>query len=583
MLWEQAPIVEKPAWESAPLAEEPEQPKEEGFLTRAGERLGERGQSLIDTGQSFAQGDIGKYQAMIQTGGQIAGGALDVMGEGISSVFNTVGEAIPDAIKDPVKRTIVEQLSNLAQSDVGKQATEIMKEGTEAWEGFKQENPNAAKTIESAVNLGLIVAPAKIKSGPPGRISKIAESIKNKTVTRLRTRAAKKLLNEAAPTVDGLKKAARTIYDQIDSSGTVISADRISNLAGTLRKTAKSEGFNKVLHPKVNVLLNQFDDAAGNLPVGEVDTLRKIAQAAAGSLDKSERRLGKLLINKIDDALDDLTPKDLIGGTKEVGSMYKDARNLWQRASKAELLDEAIEGAKSAASGFENGLRIEFRKILKSKKKRRGFNMAEIAAMRQVEHGTKAGNFAKTVGKLGISLEDHSAGLMALIGAGGGGLAAGGPGAAAVLATGTFSKSLAKKLTANNAQAAKIVVSAGNDGLELSKAYLKAFPKNRNVKDLTELLLRPGVSLKKLKSLSKPSKALDIPIDEKRFIAVAASNALVTDIKQDIKSAQEDSALSNREKRIKIKELKDDMSEVFEDAKKTMDRQQFRELRKTAR
>ena len=73
---------------------------------------------------------------------------------------------------------------------------------------------------------------------------------------------------------------------------------------------------------------------------------------------------------------------------------------------------------------------------------------------------------------------------------------------------GQVSKSLAQKLTRNNAAAANLIARAGKDGSKVVDAYIKSVPKaSRNVSDLTELLLRPEVSIKKLKALSIPENA----------------------------------------------------------------------------
>ena len=56
------------------------------------------------------------------------------------------------------------------------------------------------------------------------------------------------------------------------------------------------------------------------------------------------------------------------------GKKVRSASQLWGRAKRAEMINEAIELGGSAASGAENGIRVKFRQILNNKKKSKFFN-----------------------------------------------------------------------------------------------------------------------------------------------------------------------------------------------------------------
>jgi hypothetical protein len=136
------------------------------------------------------------------------------------------------------------------------------------------------------------------------------------------------------------------------------------------------------------------------------------------------------------------------------------------------VVDNAIDRAKLAASGFENGLRAEFRSILKNQKLVRGFNDAEIAAMKQVAQGTAMGNLMRQVGRIGIGLSGQSNGLGATVG-GLGVAALTSPlmGAGAV-ALGTGMKALAERSTRKAAERALSLVSGRNALAGLPQASL---------------------------------------------------------------------------------------------------------------
>jgi len=323
--------------------------------------------------------------------------------------------------------------------------------------------------------------------------------------TGISTAGAKKLLKESAPTIDGLKDAARGVYKEIDDLGAVVSSKRVNTLSNELQAIARKEGFNRKIHPKVNAALDEFRGVKNSdQKVTDIDILRKVAKNAADSIDPSEKRLGMLLVNKIDDTLDNLKPKDFKRGGGEVGAKYRDARQLWARAKKSELLDEAFSKASLQASGFENGIRVQFRSILNSKKKLNGFNKEEIRAMKDVVKGGSIENIAKMLGRFGFSEGQASNMLMGSLGVAGGAALGGAPGAVAVPLIGQLSRSLAQKLTRKGADDVDTLVRAGNNSDDIVKAYMRIVPKKeRNPSELAELLLRPEISLTDLKSTIK--------------------------------------------------------------------------------
>lgn len=331
------------------------------------------------------------------------------------------------------------------------------------------------------------------------------------TAGKLVTDTAKRLLKDSAPTIEGLKGAARTIYGEIDDLGAVINSDSVNGLSKRLHNVVKNAGFNRKIHPKVAASLDEFADIEGTAQkVTEVDLLRRISQAAAGSAEPDERRLGAMLLDEIDSTMNSLKASDLIGGDpKQIGKMYKDARNLWSRASKAEMIETAFETAKNQASGFENGIRVQFRQILNNKKKLRGFNAEEISAMREVVRGTTASNFAKHLGKFGFSEGQAGSMLLSSLGVAGGAAVGGAAGAVVIPIVGQVSRKLAQKLTRGGAEYVNALVRSGNSGRKVVDVYLKnTRSKDRSVEDLAELLSRPNMNMSGIKARGeKMSKA----------------------------------------------------------------------------
>lgn len=313
---------------------------------------------------------------------------------------------------------------------------------------------------------------------------------------------AKKILQSSSPTTETLKDASRAIYKQIDDLGARVDQAGMTNLSKTLESEMRQQGFSPRIHPKIDAALQEFKNA-GNAaqPLSEVEILRRVAGSAARSTDPDEARLGSLLVHQVDDFMGSLSQQNLVGGDPaKVGALYKDARQLWSRASKAEILENSINRAQLAASGAENGLRNEFRSLLKNKRMQKTFSEEERAAMKKVIDGGPIRNTLKALGKFGISEDGAIRMLIPGLGTAAG-AAVGGPiGAAAVPLAGQVARMSSRKMTEKSAQQALNIVRSGKSGQEIAVNYVKAIPRGeRSVEDLTRMLVsRPELSIESL-------------------------------------------------------------------------------------
>jgi len=341
-----------------------------------------------------------------------------------------------------------------------------------------------------------------------------------------------KLLTESSPDVNTLKSRSRDIYDEIDESGVYISNKAFDRLEADVQATARKMGADKNVTPTVSGVLDRFKEELGSYKkISDIDTVRKVAQNAAKSPNSAEAAIGSAIISDIDDFLGGLTNKDIVGDFDSaiIGDKLKSARGLWSRAKKSELLQESFNKADLQASGFENGLRVQFRQILSNPKKRRGFSKQELAEMEKVVKGTPIGNMAKFLGKFGISEGQATSMLGASIGTGGGaalgsaigGVSGAGVGAVLVPAIGQVSKALAQKLTKNQGFLTDALVRAGADGRKIADAYIKNTPKKlRSPDELRELLIVREVPEEVVKEMAKSPDLL---------ISSAALAAIVAD------------------------------------------------------
>jgi hypothetical protein len=137
------------------------------------QQLATRQREVAETQQSLAEGKIGPTQAAIQYIGKgVAGPALDLVGGAAMMPIRAAVEATPEEIKAPVGRTFSAMWDQFSQSEIGRIGIKAFQSKVEEWGAFKKSNPEEAKTIEAAANIGLVVAPVK-KSTISGRASKM--------------------------------------------------------------------------------------------------------------------------------------------------------------------------------------------------------------------------------------------------------------------------------------------------------------------------------------------------------------------------------------------------------------------------
>jgi len=324
-----------------------------------------------------------------------------------------------------------------------------------------------------------------------------------KTKIMARNKTIRRAIVEAAPDIDQLKDTSRAVYKELDNSGVILRQKAFRGMVNRVDRAVRKAGFDPDLTPKTSAVLKRFESELGKSPnLTEIDNLRKVAQNAASALEPADARLGSIIVDNIDQFLDTVSPTAFEGGTlkaAEIASKYRVARELWGRARRSELINTAFEKAKNQASGFENGIVVQFRGILNNTKKSRFFKPKELAAMQKVVRGTTKENIAKVIGRFGFS-EGHATNILGGSIGIAGGAAIGGPvGAVAVPVIGQVSRKLAQKLTRNNAELADIIIRAGTNADDIASAYLRKFPKaQRSARELSELLSRPDIAVDKL-------------------------------------------------------------------------------------
>ena len=303
-----------------------------------------------------------------------------------------------------------------------KPRTETGKEQQQAVGEFLQPVGEALKSTEDFLGNSVLEV-----TGSP-EIAAIAHSLPTAVLTLLGVKGLKstklsksklstnvsEAITQAAPDIQKLKVAASELYKQLDNSGVSVKPEVYDRFVSKLTSKLAKENIDPVLHPKSAQVLKILNDKAGTPKTfSELNNMRQIVGEAASAIDPSDARLGKIMLNTLDDGIEQLATAE--------GGKFKSDRAIWRKTKKSQDINDMIANATQQASGLENGLRIGARRILKSKKKSRGFTKSELAALRQVSEGTTTANIAKFLGKFGISEGQATSMLGASIGIGGGG------------------------------------------------------------------------------------------------------------------------------------------------------------------
>ena len=424
------------------------------------------------------------------------------LSESGEKVAKDIGSLISSIQDNPAFAKVGEILKDAQQSIL--KGVDKSIEGISNLSGLDPQQIQTAQNVSKAVigalpETALEVAPF-IKGAP---ISKATRNIIKNSKAGIGIKSA---LADAAPSVEMLKGASREIYSKLDDVGVLIKPKAYNGLVNNISSSIRRMGFNRKIQPKVQGVLDELESLKGQpLKVTELEVMRRVAQGAASSLEKSEQAMGLSVIEKIDDFLSGLSSSQAIGvNAKNVGTMLKDARSLWGRARKSELITQALADAELQASGLENGIRVQFRQLLKSKKKMKGFSAEEIKAMRKVVQGGKGVNTLKALGGFSLNEGQRTNLLRSALGAGAGASALGAGGLVVLPTIGAVSIRLAEKITSGSANYADDLIRAGKNGNNIVKAYIKNTPKaQRNVGDLTQLLIKGDVNLSKI-SQSNP-------------------------------------------------------------------------------
>lgn len=454
-----------------PSAPQAQPVAKQGFFEQYNSRPGN---PLLNVAQDFITEPVA--QMVTGTAGAIAGGWRGLLGGGGDAVAPTA-EAMTYQPRTPAGRAgsavVSYPLQKLAQGAdyVGGKTTEgLTSLGAP---------PEVAGGAGAAVNTALqFVAPPAIIKGAkvakngisrPAAPAKAVENVPPKApADEGWASTVEKVPKAAVPTVEELSAQASAAYKRADEAGVVVKGESLNGLKTRLVTMTKKAGLNSSLHPDSAAALKEILKSKGNLSLSEVETLRKIANDAKGSVKPADQRIASKIVDELDDFVDNLDESKVVAGDATQAAALKEARSLYSRQKKAEEINALIERAKISApnfsaSGYENALRTEFRSLAKNQRKMKRFTPEEQAAIKKVAVGGKLENTLRFMGRFA-----PTGPVSASLAAGAATLAAG-PGGALIMVPAGLSRYAATKMTTRNALAAEETMRRGPNALAKKK------------------------------------------------------------------------------------------------------------------
>lgn len=274
--------------------------------------------------------------------------------------------------------------------------------------------------VEDAINTALGAAvPATGSVSGVTRLAKVANKLPKKMV-------------KTAPSTAKLLKKGSAMIENYKSSGKNVSGDDFATFWIKADDMLKREGFDPENTPSIAKRMNSLARRADadEITAQEMINIRRGIKSTLQDLQTTPE--DKRLATKLLDEFDDFAMK-----LPDTGK-WREGRSIYAKGKKSQQIEDALVAAGDAASGLENGIRIEFRKILRSEKKRQGFTKEEIRAMRDIASGDFTANTLKRIAGLGFGRDSQMnrlGGSVAAAMGGGAGAAAGGPVGAIVGAT----------------------------------------------------------------------------------------------------------------------------------------------------
>jgi len=217
----------------------------------------------------------------------------------------------------------------------------------------------------------------------------------NAISSALKNKAAAKV----APTVDSLKQKSSALYTKMRDSGLVVREAKINNIKGNIALTLGETSPN--LSPKSFALKDLIEDTfKGDVNIIDLHNISKsVNRISRSNLEGDDKYFVGKIKNFVDSAIDNMEVSDVKGPLQSL-ALKKEADQLWKTARKSELIEDMFEKAQNQATGFENGIVIQFRSMANNAKKMKQFSPEEQKMIKDLVRRGSVRGILRAVGML---------------------------------------------------------------------------------------------------------------------------------------------------------------------------------------
>lgn len=181
------------------------------------------------------------------------------------------------------------------------------------------------------------------------------------------------------------------IYKQADGMNVIVNPRPLQQLSAKVRADNAAKLKITSSTDKAAGVLQYIDDltSKGPLRLRDVEDIRQFINDATETAyrggDKVNGRILRSIKDSFDDAVDSMPQTAVTGADKATAwGLYQKARGTWHMGRKQEIIDELYRKAENQATGFENGLVVQFRQLANNSRKWKMFNKEEQAAIKRV-------------------------------------------------------------------------------------------------------------------------------------------------------------------------------------------------------
>ena len=170
-----------------PMAMNQQEPQRQGFFSRVGDRLQNRGSRIAEQVSPEAAATANPLRRGMRIAGDVIGAGLDVVGEGLVTAARGIGTTAniataptrgvaslfgaPDAVTAKPTEQLKTLANKIAESPLGEAAFQALGSGVEQWEQFAEQNPEVARDLQALGNI-VSVLPIGTAAQSGGRLAR---------------------------------------------------------------------------------------------------------------------------------------------------------------------------------------------------------------------------------------------------------------------------------------------------------------------------------------------------------------------------------------------------------------------------